>query len=453
MPNDNNSLIHPNRLIHYPDPIVQDSKLSAYISALCILFVLLMTKYALGSWVYTDNVLTLHLNYLEKTIELFATIGSLFTIVFWCSHPTCKIQWAVILIWFILLFFIGQMHRSDTLNQHIILGLLAISCSLILLLRISGLLKTTESTLYENRLKWLVLSMSLLIIPIYPALMLGKLFNEKTFDLFALNFDILISPTWVSNLTSLIDSIPGAPTILYLAYGATPIGLLTIAILQLRGRPLHVASALLVWVAAGPLALLAYHFFPITGPSYVFNSIDNAYLHPNLYPIDMTSPLNGARNGMPSMHLGWMLAASILCWQSSSNPYLRAILIIQTGFVLLATLYLGEHYMIDLIVSVPFTLSLIALCTTTISIRYAPRQHVIFAGFLTWLVWVILLRTQLTFFMANPWAAKSLVVLSMMVASWQTYLLSTFNRGVVGWALAQHKLGAVYPVGPRPNLQ
>ena len=126
MPKDNNLLnetsqINHKRLIYYPDPIVQDSKLSVYISALCIIFVLFAAKYALGSWASIGNVLTLHLNYLEKTIELLATMGSLFTIVFWCSRPTAKMQLAVILIWLALLFCIGLMHRIDSTNQYNIL--------------------------------------------------------------------------------------------------------------------------------------------------------------------------------------------------------------------------------------------------------------------------------------------------------------------------------------------
>ena len=141
----------------------------------------------------------------------------------------------------------------------------------------------------------------------------------------------------------------------------------------------------------------------------------------------MATPQYGARNGMPSMHVGWMIAATVLWCQSGSHMYSRFIMIIQTGLVILATLYFGEHYIIDLIVATPFMLSLIALCTTSISIRYAPRKFAICAGFLTWLLWVILLRTQLEFFMASPWTAICLVVLTVFISGWQAILLSKFK--------------------------
>lgn len=173
--------------------------------------------------------------------------------------------------------------------------------------------------------------------------------------------------------------------------------------------------------------MLAYNFFPITGPGFVFNNINDAFLHASSYPLDMAMPQNGARNGMPSMHLGWMIATTILWCQSSSSKYSCFIMIIQTGLVILATLYFGEHYVIDLIVAMPFMLSLIALCTTSISIRYAPRKYAIYAGFLTWLLWVILLRTQLELFMANPWTAIGLVVLTAFISGWQAILLSKFK--------------------------
>ena len=107
--------------------------------------------------------------------------------------------------------------------------------------------------------------------------------------------------------------------------------------------------------------------------------------------------------------------------------YSRFIMILQTSLVILATLYFNEHYVLDLIVAVPFILSIIALCTTRISIHCAPRKYTILIGFLTWFLWIILLRTQLEFFMANPWSAKCLVALSVLIIFWQTALLSKFK--------------------------
>ena len=384
-----------------------------------------------------------------NTLELLDTVGSLFTVIFWCSRPTYKSEWTVIISWMVILFLILIFLKNNVSyipagsNEYIMLSTLAIPCILGLLLRISGLVSTTESTLYESRLRWLVISMFFFIFPIYPVLILSKFLHVKTFDLFALHFDVLLSNALIPNLKMLINSIPDASTILRYAYGYTPIGLLATAILQLRGHPPHVASALLVWVTATSLAVIAYNFFPITGPAYVFNNINEAFLHSSSYPLDMVAPLNAPRNGMPSMHFGWMLAATILWWQSGSGQYSRFIMIIQTVLVAVATLYFGEHYVIDLIVAVPFILSSIALCTTMISIHSSPRKYTILVGFLTWILWVFLLRTQMEFFMAHTWSAQGLVAFTLLISGWQISLLAKFKQEIT--VSCNHALGKKQP--------
>lgn len=418
-------------LNQFPDPTIRDSKLSTLICIFDILIIYLLIQYELTIFPVINELFSINQNWLPQILDLLDTVGSLFTIVFWCSRPTSKMEWSVALSWIILLFLVSLkvdiQHSEPQITQHIILGTFAIPCIIGLFLRIFGLLATTESFFYENRLKWLVISMCLFIIPVYPALILSELIHVKTFDVYALHFDVLLTPTLIPNLRNLINNIPGAPTLLYLAYGLTPIGLLATAILQLNRRPSHVASALLVWVVASSLAMLAYNFFPITGPRYVFENINHAFLHSSSYPLNISTPQYGARNGMPSMHFGWMLAATILWWQSGSSRYSCFLMLIETVLVILATLYFGEHYIIDLIVAVPFILSIIALCTTTVSIHFAPRIYTISAGFLVWSIWVLLLRTQLEFFMANPWTARCLVILTFLITCWQTILLSKFK--------------------------
>ena len=86
--------------------------------------------------------------------------------------------------------------------------------------------------------------------------------------------------------------------------------------MQLRGKPPHVASALLVRVVTASLAVLAYNFYPITGPGYLFDNANNAFLHASSYPLTMTAPQFGAQNGMPSSsHLTYRLLAN-------SSPFL-----------------------------------------------------------------------------------------------------------------------------------
>ena len=73
----------------------------------------------------------------------------------------------------------------------------------------------------------------------------------------------------------------------------------------------------------------------------------------------MAVPAGRIRTGMPSLHLTW---AVISWWFAPRSPrWLRPLL---AGFVVttcLATIGLGQHYLIDLIVAVPFMIGVIAL--------------------------------------------------------------------------------------------
>lgn len=97
-----------------------------------------------------------------------------------------------------------------------------------------------------------------------------------------------------------------------------------------------------------------------------------------------------------------------------------------TFSVALMTLYLGEHYFIDLIVAVPFVLAVIALCSTGVSWA-GGRARTVVLGFGCWLVWVLLLRAQMDFFIASPWACWALIGLTGVVVWLQIRALLAFR--------------------------
>jgi hypothetical protein len=77
-----------------------------------------------------------------------------------------------------------------------------------------------------------------------------------------------------------------------------------------------------------------YAAFPAAGPSYLFTGVADY------------SP----RNCMPSMHFSWALMLAVY-----SRTWLRRFLWMYAAVIALATLALGEHYIIDLIAAVPYT--------------------------------------------------------------------------------------------------
>jgi hypothetical protein len=114
---------------------------------------------------------------------------------------------------------------------------------------------------------------------------------------------------------------------------------------------------------SGLAGFMLYHLFPAAGAAYAFGPDFPAAL-PEPGTLDVApAPIGipGApRNSMPCVHFSWAL----LAWLEARrylSPVARGAF---AGFALLtvlATIGLGEHYVIDNIVAVPFTLGIHAL--------------------------------------------------------------------------------------------
>lgn len=149
-------------------------------------------------------------------------------------------------------------------------------------------------------------------------------------------------------------------------------------------------SLMTAFVAAGVCGFIFYQICPGLGPLYVFGSRFPAHL-PAAGQFNLAlyhGP--GARNAMPSMHMTWALLVWWSAWKLT--PLAR---FIATGFAtltFLATLGFGEHYLVDLIVAVPFALLIEAICAL-----YSERSMAIGAGAVglgLTLGWLLTLRTS-----------------------------------------------------------
>lgn len=419
------------------DPLLRDSRLAAYLFLLGSLILLPAALMGLESWPGQEIIQALASAHPQRILAILGSSGYVLAAIYWASCPGRRSRWAVLIAWgaLTLLAWIGfgdalKLNLSGSQGFPIDLFLLATMappCLLALGWRVSRSASGGADHAYEMRLRWLVALALLFLLQPAAGLQLTAL-HPRTFDLIALRFDHLAGLNWAPWLIKWLDEIPGLSRLIHLAYGWTPLGFLAVALLQLKGRPGHVASALLVWVGMTSLALLAYHVFPITGPRYVFGSA--AFLErlrdPAALPVALSLVSPYPRNGMPSMHFGWMLAASIMWWQCGTRPWTRALIIAATLCTALATLYTGEHYTIDLVVAVPFVLASLALCSTGVSWSSRARREAVWLGFAAWLAWVVLLRGQIDLFVAHPWAAKLLVLLTLVVAARQAQLLSRF---------------------------
>ncbi len=97
------------------------------------------------------------------------------------------------------------------------------------------------------------------------------------------------------------------------------------------------------------LALAIYVMFPVCGPAYAFSGF------PDQMPSVVTPhpvAINAAPNGIPSVH---MSTALLILWLLRHWWWGRIAGILFLVLTVLATLGLGEHYLLDLVLAVPYT--------------------------------------------------------------------------------------------------
>lgn len=152
-------------------------------------------------------------------------------------------------------------------------------------------------------------------------------------------------------------------------------------------------QAFLAFLVAGPLGLIFYNLFPACGPIYLVGSsfphVPASFQQLKELPI-VPVAISGARNAFPSLHLAWALLA---WWYSAGAPWLtRAFAALFLFGTAIATLALGEHYFVDLVVALPFALMVNAACRLEVAISQWRRWASIVCGALVLLGWTALLR-------------------------------------------------------------
>jgi len=224
------------------------------------------------------------------------------------------------------------------------------------------------------------------------SLNMASLIHSKTLDLFAYAFDgaLGFQPSFV--LGRFLNTNPWLFPAVKVSYEGIVLAMAALyaGFMTRREKPLWELIELLF--APAMVGYLFFSVFPVCGPHYAF-AVDfpNAYLpYRMLHRLALESiPVLPAfpRNAVPSLHLTWAL----LIWRNTRGlprwgRAAAATLAFATVFDTLAT---GEHYLFDLIVSLPFTLWMQACMVRTV--KFSDRKRwlpalVGFAMFLTWLM-------------------------------------------------------------------
>jgi hypothetical protein len=104
---------------------------------------------------------------------------------------------------------------------------------------------------------------------------------------------------------------------------------------------------------------------------------------------------------MPALHAGWAIMfwayARLLGWRWIERACLAVL-----ALMLAAALARGEHYLIDLVVVVPFTAAVLATSLRQVAWAEPHKRRIVVAGFGAWLAWVVALRYGLQAFESVP---------------------------------------------------
>lgn len=150
---------------------------------------------------------------------------------------------------------------------------------------------------------------------------------------------------------------------------------------------------MLAFIVAGVGGFVLYQICPAMGPLYAFGQQFPDHL-PALGAVaakGFTS--TGVNNAMPSMHMTWALLVWVAAWEL--GPLSLTIASVFVTFTGLATVGSGEHYLIDLVVSVPLVMMVYGICTR--------RRRLAVTGLGLVVAWTVYLRLGIQLPAAIHW--------------------------------------------------
>lgn len=262
--------------------------------------------------------------------------------------------------------------------------------------------------------------------------------HPRTFDEYLLLFDasLHIQPAFIAG--QLYRTHPLLHNASLIAYVGLAVPIMMVYAGRLARFGEKAFSAMLAFLITGPVGILFYNLFPVCGPQYLFGrrfpfsplsyeKLGRMILEPVL--------IDGARNGMPSLHLAWTLLA---WWYSRKLSRLeRVIAFLFLGLIAFATLGTGEHWFADLVVAFPFALMIHALSAYELPFRDAYRRTTFIFGLATTLAWLLLLRYCTRLFWTSPIVPWSLIAGTVALTTIRQRMLARAEDAVRGATAGQ----------------
>jgi hypothetical protein len=174
-------------------------------------------------------------------------------------------------------------------------------------------------------------------------------------------------------------------------------------------QPVPILALFLSLILVG---FLQYGIYPAVGPRPAFGDL-YPWNPPSLARIaiqPMTVP-DAPRNCMPSLHMAGALA---IWWNSRFWPqWARLLTFFFVCVTIFSTLALGEHYLVDLVVAVPFTLIFQAAWTVSVPIADSVRRSTVVVATILTAGWFGMLRYGLRLFLISPAISWGLIFITV----------------------------------------
>ena len=268
----------------------------------------------------------------------------------------------------------------------------------------------------------------------------------QTYDYYMYAFDGLLPLPFADSAGRIFAAYPGIST----AFSAAYYSFMLVACLAmvLWGNDRLGGWLISRWIIAALFGCALYFVMPGLGPAVAFDAIypgglpDPAAVPLALFPSSVAEP----RNAMPSLHTTWAFLIAIIAWRLGRAP--RVVGALNLAATVISTLGLREHYVVDLVVAVPFTVAVHALLSLHDAAGWRSRAAVAAIGAtLLTVAWYLVIFYGIGPLRGAPWMASVLVLVTLIASGW---LLVRLERdagpGALWWgAVANSGKGRIGP--------
>jgi hypothetical protein len=173
------------------------------------------------------------------------------------------------------------------------------------------------------------------------------------------------------------------------------------------------------WIAAGLFGCALYFVIPGIGPNAAFDTVYPGKLpDPSVVPLALFSCFERVpRNAMPSLHTTWALLIAIAAWRMGMVA--RIVASLNAIGIAVATLGLREHYLVDLIVAIPFTVAVHGFVSMLErQAGWRTQATAAIAGSILTGGWLLIIRYGTGPLRSVPWIASLLVLGTLIFSAW-----------------------------------